>query len=215
MKGYVINLKCREDRLSRFQCTIQRFLPSIVIETVDAIDGSLLDLQHPELLCKIKPHNFPLMTEKTFRGVLGCCLSHLECYRRLLATAEPYAMIFEDDCAFIDGQELFANDILDTLELPEHFGIVWFNYWIGGFTLDHTQTQQNFVPVTKGYKTTESYIISREYAQLIYTEYQHNIFAMDAIFQECIKDHPEFICYTHSTDLFIQHDRNDTDIQFG
>ena len=123
MKGYLINLKSRPDRLERFENKVKIHLPNISIELVEAIDGSNLDLTDKELIKNVNPWNFKYLSEKTLRGVIGCCLSHLECYKRIYQGDNPYAIIFEDDCAFIKGMETYSNDIIKNINIPDKFGI--------------------------------------------------------------------------------------------
>ena len=82
MKGYLINLKKRPDRLDFFNTNIKTFLPDIDIELVEAVDGNALNLNDENLKKNVNLWNFKNLREKTLRGVIGCCLSHLVCYEK-------------------------------------------------------------------------------------------------------------------------------------
>ena len=214
MKGYLINLKKRHDRLKRFQENVQNHLPDFQIEVIEATDGSLLNLTDQELKKNINPWNFKFLNEKTLRGVIGCCLSHLECYKKIIVSSEQYAIIFEDDCYFIHGQESKSNDTIKNLKLPDKFGIVWLNKWdckiddkINGSIDDKLKL------IIDSCKTTESYIVSKEFAKILYEENIKNIGAIDAHIGKISKKYPEYPCYTISEEIFTQFNRKDSNIR--
>ena len=67
----------------------------------------------------------------------------------------------------------------------------------------------------KGAPTTESYIISNEYAKILYNENIKNIGAIDAHMSQLISKYPEYPSYQLVDELFIQYNRTDTNIQIG
>ena len=103
MKGYVINLKKRPDRLERFNSNITNKLPFISFEVIEAIDGNTLDLKDNLLIKRINEWTLKRLHPKLFRGVVGCCISHLECINRIANGEDNYAIVFEDDCVFKDN----------------------------------------------------------------------------------------------------------------
>jgi GR25 family glycosyltransferase involved in LPS biosynthesis len=210
IKGYVINLKCRPDRLDRFNNSVKKYLPNIDIEVVEAINGNNLNLNDTELIRRVNKQNYHL-TEKTFRGVIDCCLSHLECYKKIYESNEKYAMIFEDDCYFINGTKNTANDIIVNLKLPDKFGIIWFNECLWGDKLK-TSSKPTLIPY-KGCKTTESYLISKEFAKILYYENINNIGAIDHRIGLLGYKYSDYPYYTIDNDIFIQYDRSDSNIR--
>lgn len=209
MKGYVINLKKRIDRLERFQNNVGNALPDVNIEVVEAVDGSLLDLQDVNLRKDVNKKSLTLQ-EKLLRGVIGCCLSHLKCYELIGNNDDKYAIIFEDDCSFKnETQKNTANDFIKQLLIPEKFGIIFLNKWhsnrIKRVNIDYD--------LITGSPTTESYIISKEYAKILYDENIHNIGAIDAHMSQCIPKYPEYPSYQLVNELFIQYDRKDSNIR--
>ena len=213
MKGYLINLKKRPDRLEKFNQEVKIYLPNIDIELVEAIDGTKLDLTNDELRKNVNQWNFKHLGEKQLRGVIGCCLSHLECYKKIIEDTNnnKYAIIFEDDCCFIKDKEILAKDFLLSLPIPEKFGIIWLNEWDN--TIDPNYSNENYNLVNGGSKTTEAYIVSKEYAKVLYDENIHNIGAIDAHMSQIYSRHPEYPNYNIKSNLFIQRNRIDSDIR--
>lgn len=124
-KGYVINLKKRPDRLNRFKNEVILYLPDINIEVIEAVDGSLINLRDEFYKKNVNKWNFNL-ADKMLRGIIGCCLSHLNCYDLISKNDEKYAIIFEDDCAFISVEhKKIAQEYINKLEIPEKFGIIF------------------------------------------------------------------------------------------
>lgn len=111
IKTYVINLPKDTDRrmsvakeLSKISCLDPDF--------VDAVDGKELG---KEKLGKL----FDFKKSKNYQsndlalGEVGCTLSHFECYKRLLASDQEFALIVEDDIGF-KGEESF-DDLLNRI----------------------------------------------------------------------------------------------------
>jgi glycosyl transferase family 25 len=211
MKGYLINLEKRPDRLKNFVDNVQKFLPDIQIEKINAVDGSFLDLNDKNLKKNVNPWNYKNLGEKTLRGVIGCCLSHLDCYKKIIESNDRYAIIFEDDCVFIKNKEITSNEELKNLPIPENFGIIWLNEWKN--KIDSKFLNEYYYLVSEGYKTTEAYIISKEFAKILYDENINNIGAIDAHIGQVYSKHPEYPCYNIKSNIFIQRDRLDSNIR--
>lgn len=64
-----------------------------------------------------------------------------------------------------------------------------------------------------GAPTTEAYIISKEYAKILYKENIKNIGAIDAHMGQLTRKYPEYPSYQLVDELFVQYDRKDTNIQ--
>jgi GR25 family glycosyltransferase involved in LPS biosynthesis len=210
MKGYLINLKKRIDRLERFQNEVGNSLPDINIEVVEAIDGRLLDLTDVKLRNDVTAWNFKHLSEKLLRGVIGCCLSHLKCYELIGNNDDKYAIIFEDDCWFkSEKQKKMANDFIKQLNIPEKFGIIFLNKW----EVKRIKRVDKDYDLITGAPTAESYIISKEYAKILYDENIHNIGAIDTHMGLLISKYPEYPSYQLVNELFIQYDRTDSNIR--
>jgi GR25 family glycosyltransferase involved in LPS biosynthesis len=212
MKGYVINLKKRSDRLDRFVNEVAKFLPDINIETVEAVDGSILNPQDKFLLKNVNEWNFKYLPEKQLRGVIGCCMSHLKCLNKIINGPDDYALIFEDDCVFrSDKHKKIANEFIKNMKIPEKFGIIYLNEYAKLSTKECEFS--DYKQVLSGLQTAEAYIISKEYAKIVYTNNIKNIGAIDAHMAEMISKFPEYPHYTLNDNLFIQYDRRDSNIR--
>jgi len=114
MKRFVINLKRRPERLEQF---FQRCpYPKKSIEVVYAFDGSNPNgesKKEKRLITK-----FPLDRQP---GAIGCSISHLRIWKKMVNENIPVAMIFEDDC-FFDTHFL---QFMETLVLPDDFKILF------------------------------------------------------------------------------------------
>jgi len=112
MKKFVINLKRRPDRLDRFmkQC------PYNDVEVVYAFDG-----KNPELESKKERKLLPKFPSDRQPGAMGCSISHLRIWKKMVNENIPMAMIFEDDCNF----EPNFKEFIDSLVLPSNFKIVF------------------------------------------------------------------------------------------
>ena len=210
-KSYVINLKKRSDRLKRFKNEVSEHLPDINIEVIEAVDGTLLNLKDEFIKKNVNKWNFINLSEKTLRGVVGACLSHLNCYDLISKSDDEYVIIFEDDCAFrtVEHKKI-AQKYLNELEIPEKFGIIFLNKWPS-----KPVERVGKLNRIKGAPTTEAYIINKEYAKILYEEIISNIGAIDSRMCKIMYKYPEYPSYQLVDELFIQYNRADTNIQFG
>lgn len=210
-KGYVINLKKRPDRLDRFTNEIKFYLPDINISVIEAVDGSSLNLNDEFLKKNVNKWNFQKLSDKMLRGVIGCCLSHLNCYDLISKSDDEFAIIFEDDCSFIsDEHKKIAKDYLKNLEIPKKFGIIFLNKW-------PSEPIQRIGKLNRisGSPTSEAYIINKEYAEILYKENINDIGAIDSHMHKTMKKYPEYPSYQLVDELFTQYNRADTNIQIN
>ena len=211
--SYVISLARRTDRYAAFQkATVPAVLALGYPEPtlLEGVDGTALDINDDELRKRVNPWNFRYLREKTLRGVIGCCLSHLACYEALARGQSKYALIFEDDCVLVEPRSMPPGPTLPPLPAGV-FGIIFLNRW--DKVPPNTDAPLTYVPWVTG-KTAESYIISREYAKILYEYNYNNIGAIDAHMGLCYKLHPEFPHYELSNGgIFCQRNRRDSDIQ--
>ena len=167
MKKFVINLKRRTDRLEQFfkRCPY----PRETIEIVYAFDGTNPNSENKKekkLISKFPKDRQP--------GAIGCSISHLRIWKKIVNENISHAMIFEDDCLFDQNFLEFMNSI----ELPPGFKII---YPGGRFHKNFTIPSTAMIPInTKVYqhndtlwnnhlheRTTHCYIISYECAKFL------------------------------------------------
>ena len=108
MKIFVINLKRSIDRKHNFQKNWQ--FASKYIEIIEAVDGNNLSDKE---LSKIAPNYQSLNVTK---GEIGCALSHLAIYKKIVNECIPMALILEDDAVPIEKiNHLELLNIIDKL----------------------------------------------------------------------------------------------------
>lgn len=166
MKRFVINLKRRPDRLEQFfkRCPY----PRESIEVVYAFDGKNSNNEskkEKKLVTKFPKDRQP--------GAIGCSISHLRIWKKMVNENIPVALIFEDDCCFDPGFLYFV----ESLELPA-FKILYLG---GRFEKNFTIPPQAMIPVNeKVYqhndinwnnrlheRTTHCYMITVELAKFL------------------------------------------------
>ena len=97
--SFVINLKRREDRLEIFK---NRYTLNSSLEkniTVEyGFDAKFYENEDEEEICLFKTK-----FENLNPGEIGCFLSHIRLFKKLVESEEPYFIIFEDDALFCDN----------------------------------------------------------------------------------------------------------------
>jgi GR25 family glycosyltransferase involved in LPS biosynthesis/tetratricopeptide (TPR) repeat protein len=89
---YILNLKRRPDRKER----MEQQLKDIHFEFFEAVDGETLE-PTMEIYNLIKGNDYG-----SRRGFVGCALSHINLWKKLLESKSEYFLIFEDDCTLSD-----------------------------------------------------------------------------------------------------------------
>lgn len=157
---WVISLLSAENRREAIASHLSAL--GIQFEFVDAVDGRLLG---DETLSQMMEEGYSLP-----KGHIGCYLSHLEAYRRLVATGTNCGLILEDDARLSAA----AVDLLHTELSVKHFdycfldwentnnrGPVFYDaesaFAITGDFLAHE--------LSDGPTTTHAYFITREAAE--------------------------------------------------
>lgn len=89
MKVFVVNLEFETEKKNNVdaQCKTNGF----DYEIIEAVIGKNLQDEATHLLAHRHPHS------KLTKGVIGCTLSHLYIYSKMVTENIPYAMILEDD----------------------------------------------------------------------------------------------------------------------
>lgn len=100
MKFYLINLERNADRLSRMNSRLCEL--GINYERVSAIDGRALSDSDIAGKCNLVRMHLA-MARSLNKGEIGCALSHLEVYRRMVEANAESAVVMEDDVDISDG----------------------------------------------------------------------------------------------------------------
>jgi glycosyl transferase, family 25 len=100
IKVFVISLKRSVDRKAHMEKQLGRL--NMAYEFVDAIDGQRLS--DYEITAKYGVRTFPpwpsINARPLVKGEIGCLLSHLKVYEKMIHEDIEYACIFEDDAIF-------------------------------------------------------------------------------------------------------------------
>lgn len=100
MKTYLVNLDRNPERLEFVREQLGRIDQSF--ERVSAVDGRLMSRMDILRNCS-QLHAFAIHSRFLMRGEIGCALSHLEVYQRMVRANERMALVLEDDVKLADG----------------------------------------------------------------------------------------------------------------
>jgi GR25 family glycosyltransferase involved in LPS biosynthesis len=226
MQAYVISLERSPQRLSSFlQHTKSTGLNDVFHFTpIPAVDGTKLDLS--TLTHRVSESNLSQITR--IRGILGCALSHLDCWRKI-ADGTDVAAIFEDDARLIDGINYTMVDAA-LRNLPSYLNLVWlndYNLWaredlkrkvrrklakVVGKTLLEARSV-TFTAMPDVMTTTEAYIISPKFAKTLHDGLMNNLGACDRHMQLFIAKSGMRVLQSNPA-LFTQADRSDSTTHF-
>lgn len=112
MMIYVINLEHRIDRLKRIKEELVKINiadDSKNLCVIDAINGKKLDIKQLKNAGYLKYDNRPLRS-----GEVGCFMSHLDCWVKILESGHPYGLIIEDDAVLTPEFVSRFNEIFDS-----------------------------------------------------------------------------------------------------
>lgn len=167
MKRYMcfcINLKRRPDRKKHME---KLFIEhNIECEFVDAVDGKELRRSDPRLKL-FAGNNFNNRV-----GVIGCALSHIELYNKLISDDKhDYYVIFEDDIIMIPNFNDMLQKVFD--RITKHMDIVYFGYNSNDLA-EHPIYSFNIKKLKKIAWGTYGYIISKKAAKYIINNINKN-----------------------------------------
>lgn len=172
IKAHVINLEKNKERYERFMESYD--LNEIHIERFNAIVGK--DLDPEKYISKNAYNKLLLMEEKGYRtqhselsrGAIGCYLSHVELYKKLINDNCEYYLIFEDDAILLPDS---YNTILEILKTaPKDWDII--NLSVGyGYTYYKDFVSDEYIKYKHFYGTL-CYIINKKGARKILEEFE-------------------------------------------
>jgi GR25 family glycosyltransferase involved in LPS biosynthesis len=152
---YCINLKYRTDRWNAFsqQPVIQTIKQKYIFERFDAIAGSTIDIPNDNRISVRTKRNIKDLSRRDHEdlntaGGVGCYLSHVEIWKKVLNNPEPYAIIFEDDASvppdFLENirREFESINLLPFTPDIWTFSYAWgFYYSVKGRPSPHNQPE--------------------------------------------------------------------------
>jgi len=185
-KLFVINLERRKDRYEHMMNHFKKFnIDDNKINWFKAFDGTYLNnnskryLHYKELFLKQiesnkkknKPYNYNYFPSFT-NGELGCFMSHLILWKKMIDKDIENAIIFEDDCLFHESFLPTMNKVLtEDIKNIHDFPIIW----IGGKMVDNYSNHMN-EKITENISIkfephpycTYSYILSKKGATILF-----------------------------------------------
>jgi len=160
---YVINMTQKKDRLINFSKYYNnsdlKFKQFNIFPAIVGKDLNLIEFVSPEGYKQIlelektghRKHHYDLS-----RGAVGCYLSHLSIYKKLVNSNYKYGIIFEDDSEMIED---FYNNIIDGLnKIPDNWDI-----FLLGHICIKCDINSEYTKVHR-FWGTHSYIIKKESA---------------------------------------------------
>ncbi|MDQ2719738.1 MAG: glycosyltransferase family 25 protein [Bacteroidota bacterium] len=130
IKIYIINLKRSTERRSEMIRKLD--ILGLEYEFFEAIDGKNLP---QETLDKIKaqPYSFKkAFNREMTAGEIGCAMSHLNLYQKIIRDEIEYALILEDDIDFDEQLQLIVSNIKTREVLKNKFDLVLLGYSANG-----------------------------------------------------------------------------------
>ena len=193
MKKYVINLKRRSDRLDKFKINC----PYNDVEVIEAFDGQNIDNNKNKTLydkIKNKKIEYDITNQE-----LGCFISHIMVWKKIIDNNSKYNLIFEDDAIFSDN---FKTE-LDKVELDKYINNL---LYVGGrntpdfimdkkYSIDVTDklVKHNLKPEfnwDQQFRGAFGYLITKQFAEILY-------YSFDFIYDGQAVDHYIFNCLKH------------------
>ena len=203
MKALVINLERRKDRLEYVNANYDsKFFNK---EIFKAFDGKHLQNNSHEYIelknkfitnihnNKNNNNDYPYYFINPFTsGELGCFMSHLLIWKKIIDENIDKIFVFEDDCIFNENFDSILENVINN-EIPDNFNILY----LGGRICKNHRFEQDIQISTnisiKQYKEpfgTFSYLISKKGAELLYNyamdEFKGNL-GVDYFIDEFLK----------------------------
>lgn len=174
IKAWVINLDKNKKRLSQFNRYYHASdIRSIPLERFSAVNGQEVDIQQYVTEKAYKQIQFSenngyrTKHYELTRGAVGCFLSHVTLYYRLLRdSTHDYYLIFEDDAVF--SPEIMENFSIYMESLPYNWDI--FN--LGTIHQELFRTERYFTKL-RVFWGLFGYVINKRGAQKIIDQYEH------------------------------------------
>lgn len=108
MLTLIVNLDRAPERWERMQALMQKW--GLPYERLAAVDGRQFSVEQLESLRLPYPERHYFLKDMT-AGEIGCFLSHLHAWQRLLESNEEWALILEDDIEFAEDPRPYLNSL--------------------------------------------------------------------------------------------------------
>lgn len=129
LRGVVINLESRPDRMEALLRTRKRNASWLKLERLSAVDGRASSISEKDVVKSWSTERLAEMFHwyrskkiKMSPGERGCCASHLRAWRRCARSGKPL-LVLEDDAVILPS---FTETLKKALEeLPRDAGALW------------------------------------------------------------------------------------------
>lgn len=158
MKTFLVNLDKEQTRLVHMIAQLARL--GIDFERIPAVYGK--DLSPEDLKMSFSVfRSFCAMGRKLTLGEIGCSLSHLAIYRKMIKAEIPYALIFEDDIV-IDASITEKLIEIEKMVTPNKAQVILFS------ALGFKGGDENGIFQNNEAMCTDGYVITLSAAKKIY-----------------------------------------------
>lgn len=125
----VINLKRNPERLAKFKERYARSdFAAVALQRLDAVEGRAVEwskyLTPPALqqLLATEQQGYRTSDPELTPGSVGCYLSMLEAWRRIMGTGAPYGFVFEDDATI--SENALARFAVALKQVPDDWDVI-------------------------------------------------------------------------------------------
>jgi hypothetical protein len=156
---YVINLDRSKQRWKAME--LQFALQDLPVIRYSAFDGRTLEtseeiaLVHPEALASARRGKRKTHDDHNY-GSIGCFLSHMAVWKKIVASSRPYGVVFEDD---IRLPKNFITQFLTMLSACPPWDMIVFGPWAPTSPIRQRVTNQRMEFVTCRWILLNSYVI--------------------------------------------------------
>jgi glycosyl transferase, family 25 len=166
MKIHVINLKESVERRRSITTQLNRL--NLAFELFDAIKG--VDIPDYELEQKVDMAEVKKYPYWLTKGMLGASLSHMEVYRQIIESDEPWHLILEDDVILSSNLEFVLKQIeINSSFFESHLILLYVTNIHDNIKLSRTNCKSTagvnfFQVVNKGVAGAGAYVIHKSIA---------------------------------------------------
>lgn len=180
-RSYVINMERNKDRWETFMAQPEASkIPNL--QRFQAVDGSKIDVDNDPRISIVARRNIKTKTRRSHdmldsKGGVGCALSHITLWQKLVASREPAWLILEDDVTIEEGdwatiKQLFSEnkDLADTTKWDLWTVGNWFCNTVPDVIDPHRSVPENIWENCKEVVGLQAYFISRQGAEKLLRE---------------------------------------------
>ena len=168
MKVFVINLDKNPERLAWIQEQLDSM--GIKFERFPAVLGSALS--SAEYRQATSPFRSLMAYGATLeKGEVGCALSHMAVYRRIVAEGLPFALILEDDCTFSCDFHRVVCDVETFVDASKRQVVLLSAH---GISDEEKKSDNGIIPLTTG-TCADAYVITNAAARTILMVNHHPV----------------------------------------